>query len=148
MVAKTPLQFVLPFKQLIRHPSTNKMPLWEFWDPAIYAKGLVGVSPTCASSNRPTDLSMTVEPAETANLPQALLGAVRGKVRVLTRVKTLRGERICTVQPTRGESTVSLEKQANKLTKTGSNATGGEKKLCQCHPFAKVPQHGAELSND
>lgn len=66
----------------------NKVPLWEFGDPAMYAEGLV--SPTCASSNRPTDLSMTVEPAETENLLQTLLGVVRGKVRVLTWVNTLR----------------------------------------------------------
>lgn len=103
----------------------NKVPLWEFGDPAMYAEGLVGASPTCASSNRPTDLSMTVEPAETENLLQTLLGVVRGKVRVLTWVNTLRGKRICEVQPTRGDSSMSLEKQADKLTKTSSNATVG-----------------------
>lgn len=43
---------------------------------------------------------------------------------------------------------MSLEKQADKLTKTSSNATVGKKKLCQCHPFTKVEQHGPELSND
>lgn len=72
-------------------------------------RDLIGVSPTCTSSNRPTDLIMAVKAAETANLLQTLLAVVGGKVRVMTWINTHRQEKICK----RRDSSMSLEKEAN-----------------------------------
>ena len=43
------------------HPQM-KLPLWELWDLITSAKGPKGVSPTCASGNRLTDLSPSCGP--------------------------------------------------------------------------------------